>query len=79
MPSYWVFVVKDHRLDDKIIPAREVLADRVRNRFWSLSSRAANVNKLEKDDRVLFYSASRVKKGVWGKRSLGREASSNNC
>lgn len=33
MPSYWVFVVKDHVFRDRIIPAKEVLADRVKNRL----------------------------------------------
>ncbi|MEM3819293.1 MAG: hypothetical protein QXF08_02440, partial [Nitrososphaerota archaeon] len=55
MVSYWILVVKDHRLMDRIIPAGEVLKDRVKNKFWSLNSRTRNVNNIKPGDRVLFY------------------------
>lgn len=63
-------MVKDHTLMDKVIPAREVLADRVRNRFWSLNSRAPNVRRLEGGDRVLFYVAGREGRGFMGRGVL---------
>jgi len=74
MENYWVFVVKDHIHLGKIIPAREVLANRVKNKFWSLSSRAANLKKLEKGDRVLFYVAESSEKGFMGKGVLAGSA-----
>jgi len=74
MPGYWVFVVKDHLFEGRVIPAREVLADRVRNKFWSLNSRAPNVRKLSKGDRVLFYVTSGDGRGFMGKGVLAGAA-----
>jgi len=67
MVNYWVFVVKDHVHMGKTIPAREVLVNRVQNKFWSLSSRAANLRRLEKGDQVLFYVAESAEKGSWAR------------
>jgi len=74
MTNYWVFVVKDHVHMGRTIPAREVLANRVQNKFWSLSSRAANLRKLEKGDRVLFYVAEPAERGFMGKGVLAGPA-----
>ncbi|MEM1525249.1 MAG: hypothetical protein QW618_03815 [Nitrososphaerales archaeon] len=39
MTKYFIFVIKDHIEGKKIIPASEVLSDRVKYGFWSLSSK----------------------------------------
>jgi len=54
----------------KVIPAREVLADRVRSKFWSLSARARNLKRLEKGDKVLFYITGSREKGFMGRGVL---------
>ncbi|MDW8021441.1 MAG: EVE domain-containing protein [Nitrososphaerota archaeon] len=74
MTNYWVFIVKDHIHMGKIIPAREVLANRVSNRFWSLNSKAANLKKLQKGDRVLFYVTELSEKGFMGRGALAGPA-----
>ncbi|MEM1584149.1 MAG: EVE domain-containing protein [Nitrososphaerota archaeon] len=66
MVSYWILVVKDHRLMDRIIPAGEVLKDRVKNKFWSLNSRTRNVNNIKPGDRVLFYVTGKDERGFKG-------------
>ena len=66
MVSYWILVVKDHKLMDRVIPAGEVLKDRVKNKFWSLNSRARNVNKIKNGDRVIFYVTGRNERGFKG-------------
>ena len=50
----------------RIIPAEEVLADRVRNKFWSLNSRAPNVRRLSRGDQVLFYVTGLIGRGFMG-------------
>ncbi len=74
MVNYWVFVVKDHVHMGRIIPAREVLADRVRNKFWSLSARARNLKRLEKGDKVLFYVTEAQERGFMGAGVLAGSA-----
>ncbi len=70
MVNYWIFIVKDHVHMGRVIPAREVLADRVRNKFWSLSARARNLKKLEKGDKVLFYITESRERGFMGRGIL---------
>ena len=74
MPGYWIFVVKDHTFEGRIIPAIEVLANRVRNKFWSLNSKAPNVKNLSENDRVLFYVTSTAGKGFMGRGVLAGPA-----
>ena len=74
MVEYWTFVVRDHTYQGKIILARDVLADRVRNKFWSLNSRARNVRKLMKGDKVVFYLASSEGRGFMGRGVLAGKA-----
>lgn len=73
MDQYWVFVVKDHQHLGRIIPAREVLVNRVKNKFWSLNSRARYVKRLRQGDRVVFYVASRIERGFMGRGVLAGE------
>lgn len=51
----------------RIILARDVLFDRVRNKFWSLNSRSRNVKKIKPGDHVLFYITSRDERGLMGR------------
>lgn len=74
MVEYWAFIVRDHVYQGKTILARDVLADRVRNKFWSLNSRARNVRKLMKGDKVIFYLTSSEGKGFMGRGVLAGEA-----
>jgi len=74
MANYWVFIVKNHVHMGKVIPAREVLANRVENKFWSLSGRAANIRKLDKGDKVLFYVAETRERGFMGRGVLAGQA-----
>lgn len=73
MVSYWIFVVKDHRHIGRTIPARDVLIDRVRNKFWSLNSRSRNIRNLKQGDKVIFYVASRNERGFMGCGVVGSE------
>lgn len=66
MVSYWILVVKDHKLIDRIIPAEEVLKDRVKNKFWSLNARTRNIQKIKPGDHVLFYVTGRNERGFRG-------------
>ena len=66
MGSHWVFIVKDHKLMGRTIPAMEVLKDRVKNKFWSLSSKARNVKKIKPGDYVLFYVTGKDGRGFGG-------------
>jgi len=50
-------LVKDHKLMGRTVSAVEVLKERVKNKFWSLSSQARNVKKIKPGDYVLFYIA----------------------
>ena len=74
MENYWVFIVKDHIHMGKVIPAREVLANRVTNKFWSLSARAANLKRLQRGDRVLFYVTESTERGFMGRGVLAGPA-----
>ena len=74
MAEHWAFIVRDHTYQGKIILARDVLADRVRNKFWSLNSRARNVRKLKKGDKVVFYLTSSEGRGFMGRGVLAGEA-----
>ena len=74
MAEYWAFIVRDHTYQGKIILARDVLADRIRNKFWSLNSRARNVKKLERGDKVIFYLTSSEGRGFMGRGILAGRA-----
>jgi len=74
MAGYWIFIVKDHVQMGKLIPAREVLANRVKNKFWSLNPRAPNVRRLEKGDKVLFYITESSARGFMGRGVLAGKA-----
>ena len=74
MAEHWAFIVRDHTYQGKIILARDVLADRVRNKFWSLNSRARNVRKLKEGDKVVFYLTSSEGRGFMGRGVLAGEA-----
>ncbi|MEN2974839.1 MAG: EVE domain-containing protein [Candidatus Caldarchaeales archaeon] len=73
MVSYWIFLVKDHVHMGRIIPAKEVLIDRVKNKFWSLNSRSRNVKKIKPGDLVIFYVTSRDEKGFMGRGVVSTE------
>jgi len=64
--NYWILVVKDHQKSGRRIPALEVLRTRVEHRFWSLSSRARNINRIKPGDRVVFYISSSGGRGFAG-------------
>lgn len=70
MINHWVFVMKDHLHMGKVIPAREVLANRVSNKFWSLSAKATNLKRTQNGDRVLFYVIESREKGFMGEGVL---------
>ena len=74
MVNYLVFLVKDHVHMGRIIPASEVLSNRVKNRFWSLSIRAPNLRRLEKGDKVIFYITEAKRKRFMGRGVLAGPA-----
>ncbi|MCP8316480.1 MAG: EVE domain-containing protein [archaeon] len=59
MANKWIFVVVDHRTDDKIMKAIDVLKNRVKEKFWSLNKNSGNFNRIKKDDKVIFYIGGR--------------------
>lgn len=54
--AYWVFVVKDHYVGKRVIPANEVAADRVSRKFWLVSRRMAALKDLREGGVAVFYS-----------------------
>lgn len=46
----------------RVIPASEVLSNRVKNRFWSPSARAPNLKRPSKGDKVIFYITEAIEK-----------------
>ncbi|MCP8305302.1 MAG: EVE domain-containing protein [archaeon] len=73
MTNYWIFLVVDHKTDDKIIKAMDVLKDRVKEKFWSLNKGTGNFNRIKKDDKVIFYVGGRDGKKFAGRCTLGSE------
>ncbi|MGQ9719119.1 MAG: EVE domain-containing protein [Nitrososphaerales archaeon] len=67
MLNYWIFVVIDHKMNNRVIKAMHVLEDRVQGGFWSLNRRTGNFNRIKEGDRVIFYIGGRE-----GKRFVGR-------
>lgn len=52
----WVFVVKDHYVGKRVIPANEVAADRVSRKFWLVSRRRASMKELQDGGVAVLYS-----------------------
>ncbi len=73
MENKWVFVVVDHRTDDKIIKAIDVLKDRVKEKFWSLNKNSGNFNRIRKGDKVIFYMGGRNGQKLMGRCTLASE------
>ncbi|MGQ9469392.1 MAG: EVE domain-containing protein [Nitrososphaerales archaeon] len=73
MANHWIFVVIDHRTDDKIIKAIDVLKDRVKEKFWSLNKNTGNFNRIKKDDKVIFYIGGRDGQKFMGRCTLASE------
>ncbi|MEM2873090.1 MAG: EVE domain-containing protein [Nitrososphaerales archaeon] len=73
MENKWIFVVVDHRTDDKIIKAIDVLKDRVKEKFWSLNENSGNFNRIRKGDKVIFYMGGREGQKLMGRCTLASE------
>lgn len=73
MENKWIFVVVDHRTDDKIIKAIDVLRDRVKEKFWSLNKNSGNFNRIRKGDKVIFYMGGRDGQKLMGRCTLASE------
>ncbi|MCP8309188.1 MAG: EVE domain-containing protein [archaeon] len=73
MANKWIFVVVDHRTDDKIMKAMDVLKGRVKEKFWSLNKNAGNFNRIKKDDKVIFYMGGRDGQKFMGRCTLASE------
>ncbi|MEM3437397.1 MAG: EVE domain-containing protein [Nitrososphaerales archaeon] len=67
MVNKWIFVVIDHKTNDKIIKAIDVLRNRIKEKFWSLNRNTKNFNRIKKDDEVIFYVG-----GSDGQKFVGR-------
>lgn len=70
MINHWIFIVVDHRDDDRTITAREVFEGRVRDGFWSLNKSTGNFHRLNEGDRVVFYVGGREGQKFVGKGAL---------
>jgi predicted RNA-binding protein len=73
MANKWIFVVIDHRTDNKIIKAIDVLKNRVKEKFWSLNKNTGNFNRIKKDDEVIFYIGGRDGQKFMGRCTLDSE------
>lgn len=73
MENKWILVVVDHRTDDKIIKAIDVLKDRVKEKFWSLNKNSGNFNRIRKGDKVIFYMGGRDGQKLMSRRTLASE------
>ncbi|MEM3382900.1 MAG: EVE domain-containing protein [Nitrososphaerales archaeon] len=67
MVNRWIFVVIDHKTDDKIIKAIDILKNRIKEKFWSLNKNTKNFGRIKKDDEVIFYLG-----GMDGQKFVGR-------
>jgi len=74
MANQWIFIVIDHRTDDKIIKAMDVLKDRVKGRFWSLNKNTGNFNRIKKDDKLVFYIGGHDGQKFVGRCTLASES-----
>lgn len=66
MTNYWIFTVKDDRIETAKKKGIEIYSQRMSDGFWGLGERVSNRIYLERDDRVVFYLA-----GVDGYKFLG--------
>ncbi len=73
MENKWIFVVVDHRTDDKIIKAIDMLKDRVKEKFWSLNKNSGNFDRIRKGDKVIFYMRGRDGQKLMGRCTLASE------
>ncbi|MCS7116584.1 MAG: EVE domain-containing protein [Nitrososphaerales archaeon] len=73
MTRYFIFVVKDHLKGNVIIPASEVLANRVKYGFWSLNSKTPNFKSIKRGDKVIFYLAGKEGRKFVGMCTLASE------
>lgn len=74
MTKYFIFVIKDHIEGKKIIPASEVLFNRVKYGFWSLSSKNPCFKSIKLGDKVIFYLAGKEGGKFGGFCTLASEA-----
>ncbi len=51
----WMFIVVDHLIGDKTVLAKNVLADRVKQKIWLLNSKNPRLRYLREGDEVIFY------------------------
>lgn len=53
MPSFWIFVVKDH----DSLKAHDIYTIRMKDKFWGIGEKTPNRKRLGMGDRVVFYQA----------------------
>lgn len=71
---YWILVVKDHRTaDKKNIPAIEVLNNRVKYGFWSISSKNPYRRKITPGDIGVFLATGHDAKLFAGECTITSE------
>lgn len=70
MVNHWIFVVKDHKLEDSIVSALTVVKNRVEHKFWMLNKNTPGIKKLDVGDRVVFYATGIEGRGFCGRAEL---------
>ena len=60
--NYWIFVVKDQKVDDESMKGIEIYNRRMEDEFWGLDENIPYRKILSKGDRVVFYLAAPYKK-----------------
>ncbi|MEM4590651.1 MAG: hypothetical protein QW555_02300 [Nitrososphaerota archaeon] len=72
---YWLMVVKDHKTGARnLMPAMQVLLNRVKHGFWLLSAKNPYRKKVAAGDYGLFYVGSREGRFIAGECQINSAA-----
>jgi hypothetical protein len=56
--KYWIFIVTNQETEDGPLTAREILTQRLSDKFWGLGEKTPNRRGLQKGDEVVFYAGA---------------------
>ncbi len=56
--NYWIFVVKEQKEDGKILSAREIFVQRMKDHFWGIGEKTPNRKNLTEGDKAVYYIGS---------------------
>jgi len=53
--NYWVLVVTDQKVKDRVLEAIDLFNNRMRHKFWSFSKKNPRLKRVTKGDKVAFF------------------------